>query len=144
MAVLCALHATDDCPTADNRQPKANSMSYLDPIDLDEEMQFEVNLNIRAFVRAAVKDKMDRDAILLYLYLVSRTPSATEKMRRFAPIAQEEGLSRNEILVWLHVSYGGSMEPRHISRKLRIPPKFVENALTTLEAKGIIRDGYAL
>ena len=119
-------------------------MSYIDPIDLDEEMQFEVNLNIRAFLRAAVKDKMDRGAILIYLYLVSRTPSATEKMRRFAPIAQEENLSRTEILVWLHVSYGGSMEPKHISRKLRIPPKFAENALAVLEQKGIIRNGHAL
>ena len=107
-------------------------------------MEFEVNLNIPAFVRAAVKDKMNRETILVYLYLVANTPSATEKMRRFAPIAQEENLSRNEILVWLHVSYGGSMEPKHISRKLRIPPKFAENALAALEAKGIIRDGCAL
>ena len=108
-------------------------MFNLDPLDCDADMQFEVNLNIPAFVRAAVRDKMNRETILVYLHLVARTPSATEKMCRFAIVAQEEALTRNEILVWLHLSYGGSMAPKHISRKLRIPPRFVETALTGLE-----------
>ena len=119
-------------------------MFNLDPLDCDEDMQFEVNLNISAFVRAAVRDKMNRDTILVYLYLVSQTPSATEKMRRFAVIAQEEDLTRTEILVWLHLSYGGSMNPKHLSRKLRIPPRFVETAVAGLAAKGILRDGRVL
>ena len=41
-------------------------MFNIDPLDCDEDMQFEVNLNISAFVRAAVRDKMNRDTCLLY------------------------------------------------------------------------------
>ena len=119
-------------------------MSHFDQYGPDDLMQFEVNLDIAAFARAAVRDKMNRDTILVYLHMVSQTYQATDKMRRFATIAQEEDLTRNEILIWLYLSYGGSMEPRHISRKLRIPPRFVENALTVLEEKGIIKDGKAL
>ena len=119
-------------------------MSRFDQYDFDEPVQYEVNLDIPAFVRAAVKGKMKRDTILVYLLMVSETYEATDKMRRFFPIAQEEDLTRNEILIWLHLSYGGSTEPRNISRKLRLPPRFVENALTALKEKGIIRDGKAL
>ena len=87
---------------------------------------------------------MNRDTILVYLYLVAETHEATDKMRRFVTVAQEEDLTRNEILIWLHLSYGGSMEPRHISRKPRIPPRFVGKALTVLEEKGIIKDRRSL
>ena len=97
--------------------------------DLDGEMQFEVNLNISRFIRDAVRKKMKRTEIMVYLHLVSITYEATDKMRRFFPVAQENDLSRNEILIWLHIAYGGSVDPRHISRKLRIPIRWVENAL---------------
>ena len=119
-------------------------MSHSDQYGPDDLVQFEVNLDIPAFVRTAVRNKMKRDTILVYLHMVSQTYQATDKMRRFATVAQEEDLTRNEILIWLHLSYGGSMEPRHISRKLRIPPRFVEKALTVLEEKSIIKDGRAL
>ena len=92
-------------------------MSHFDQYGPDDLMQFEVNLDIPAFVRDAVRSKMKRDTILVYLHMVSQTYQATDKMRRFATVAQEEDLTRNEILIWLHLSYGGSMEPRHISRK---------------------------
>ncbi len=119
-------------------------MSHSDQYGPDDLVQFEVNLDIPAFVRTAVRNKMKRDTILVYLHMVAQTYQATDKMRRFATVAQEEDLTRNEILIWLHLSYGGSMEPRHISRKLRIPPRFVEKALTVLEEKSIIKDGRAL
>ena len=53
-------------------------------------------------------------------------------------------MTREEILVWLHVSYGGLLDSEHLSRKLRIPIGFAENALAGLEAKGIIREGRVL
>ena len=115
-------------------------MSSIEPFDPDERMQFEVNLDIPAFVRAAVRKKMNRETILIYLALVANTPVATEQMRQFGPVAVEQALTRAKILVWLHVSYGGSMEPKHISRKLRIPPRFAENALTVLREKGILTE----
>ena len=119
-------------------------MSHLDQYDPDELLEFEVSLDIPSFVRAAVKKKFDRDTILLYLYSVAETPISTLKMKRFFPIAKENDLNRNEMLVWLHLSYGGSEKPRNISHKLRIPPRFVEKALIVLEEKGIIKDGRAL
>ena len=121
-----------------NLYMKGSIMHRFDQYDLDEPVQYEVKLDISGFVRAAVKDKMNRDTILVYLFMVSQTYQATDKMRRFFPVAQEHDLSRSEILVWLHLSYGGSMEPKHISRKLRIPPRFAENALASLKEKGII------
>ena len=115
-------------------------MSSIEPFDPDERMHFEVNLDIPAFVRAAVRRKMNRETILMYLALVANTPVATEQMRQFGPVAVEQALTRTEILVWLHVSYGGSMEPRRVSRKLRIPPRFAEQALAALAEKGIITE----
>ena len=119
-------------------------MSHLDQYDPDELLEFEVSLDIPSFVRAAVKKKFDRDTILLYLYSVAETPISTPQMKQFFPIAQEMDLNRNEILIWLHLSYGGSPKPKQIRHKLRIPPRFVEKALTVLEEKGIIKDGRAL
>lgn len=116
-------------------------MSKFDQFDPDKEMQFEVSLDIRGFVRDAVRKKMKRTEIMVYLHLVSITYEATDKMRRFFPVAQENNLSRNEILIWLHIAYGGSVDPRHISRKLRIPIRWVENALIVLEEKYIVTDG---
>ena len=115
-------------------------MSHLDQYDPDELLEFEVSLDIPSFVRAAVKKKFDRDTILLYLYSVAETPISTPQMKQFFPIAQEMDLNRNEILIWLHLSYGGSPKPKQIRHKLRIPPRFVEKALTVLEEKGIIKN----
>ena len=119
-------------------------MSNFDQYHPDDVFSGTVSLDIPAFVRVAVRKKTNRDTILVYLYLVAETDEATDKMRRFAPVAQENDLTRNEMLIWLHLSYGGSTKPKHISRKLRIPPRFVENALTALEEKGIITDGRVL
>ncbi|RKU17113.1 hypothetical protein C6503_11230 [Candidatus Poribacteria bacterium] len=55
---------------------------------------------------------------------------ATQKMRRFAVIAQEEALTRNEMLVWLHRSYSGSAKLAHISQKRRIPPRLWRSGLS--------------
>ena len=101
-------------------------------------MQFEVVLDIRAFVRTAVRKNLKRPANLVYLCLVAETPLATDKMKRFFPVAQENDLSRNEILIWLHITYGGSVNPKHISRKLRISRSWTEKALAVLAAKNII------
>ena len=109
--------------------------------DLKELLLFRVNLDIPAFVQAAVRNKMDRHEILAYLRLITDIPDATEKMWRLVDIAEEKALSRNEILVWLHVSYGGLMDPKHISQKLRMPLHFAEQALIALKEKGVLSDG---
>ena len=115
-------------------------MSKFDQFDPDKEMQFEVSLDIRGFVRDAVRRNTKRPEIVLYLCLVSRTYEATDKMRGFFPVVQENDLTRNEILIWLHIAYGGSQKPKHISQKLRIPIRWVEKALVVLEEKNIIAD----
>ena len=106
----------------------------------DDLMEFEVNLDIPGFVRDAVRQNLKRPEILIYLHLVASTYAATDKMRRFFPVAQENNLSRNEILIWLHLAYGGAKNPRHISRKLRIPLGWVEKSLTVLVEKNIVID----
>ena len=111
---------------------------------IPELLLFRLNLDIPAFVRAAVRDGLKRDEILGSLHIITNTPDATEKMPLFAVVAQEKDLNRNEILVWLHVSYGGLMDPGHLSQRLRIPPRAAEEALTTLKEKGIIKNGRAL
>ena len=119
-------------------------MSHSDQYGPDDVIEGTISLNIPAFVRAAVKHKLRKLDILFYLYLVADTPVSTLKMKQFFPIAKENDLNRNEMLVWLHLSYGGSEKPRNISHKLRIPPRFVEKALIVFEEKGIIKDGRAL
>ena len=88
-------------------------MQLMDQYDLHEIipelLRFRLNLDIAGFVRAAVRDGLKRDEILGSLHIITNTPDATEKMPLFAVVAQEKDLNRNEILVWLHVSYGGSM-----------------------------------
>ena len=83
---------------------------------IPELLLFRLNLDIAGFVRAAVRDGLKRDEILGSLHIITNTPDATEKMPLFAVVAQEKDLNRNEILVWLHVSYGGSMS-RNISAR---------------------------
>ena len=113
-------------------------MPPMDPSHFKELLLFRINLDIPAFVQTAVRNEMDRDEILMYLHLITNTPTATEKMLRFCLVAQDKALSRNEILVWLHVSYGGLMEPKHISQKLHMPPHLAEQALIALREKGIL------
>lgn len=110
------------------------------PLDPNELLRLRYDLDIPAFVRAAVQKQMNREEVLVYLHIISNTLDATEKMWQFVPIAKQEDLTRNEILVWLHISYGGLLDPTHLSRKLRIPSHFAENALTVLQKKGIIKD----
>ena len=119
-------------------------MPPRDPPDFNELLLFRVNLDVPAFVQTAVRHKMNRDEILVYLNIIANTPTATEKIWRLHRVAQDRALSRNEILVWLHVSYGGSMNPEHISQKLQIPPHLVEQTLTGLKEKGILSDGGVL
>ena len=113
-------------------------MPPTDPFDFNELLLCRVNHDIRPFVRAAVRRKMDRDEMLVYLQIITGTPTATEKMWQLTAIAQEKALSRNEILVWLHISYGGLRDPQHLSQKLRIPPCCAEAALAVLKEKGIL------
>ena len=119
-------------------------MPPMNPPNFKELLLFRVNLDIPAFVQTAVRNEMDREEILVYLHLITNTPTATEKMCRLNRVARDKVLSRNEILVWLHVSYGGLMDPKHISQKLRILPHLAEQALTALKEKGILRDGRVL
>ena len=114
-------------------------MSHSDQYHPDDVIEGTITLNIPAFVRAAVKHKFRRIDILFYLYLLANTPASTLKMKSFFPIVKENDLTRNEILIWMFLSYNSPADSKHISRKLRIPPRFVENALTTLVEKNIIR-----
>ena len=52
----------------------------IDRFDLDKLLLFRINLNIPAFVQTAVRYKMNRDEILVYLHLITNTPLATEKV----------------------------------------------------------------
>ena len=123
-------------------------MPPIDELDfhefVPELLLFRMNLDIAAFVRAAVRNGLNRDKILGSLHIIGSIPDATEKIPLFAVVAQEKDLSRNEILVWLHVSYGGLWDPEHLSRKLRMSPRAAEEALATLAEKGIIRNGRVL
>ena len=119
-------------------------MPSTNALDTRELIRFRYNLDIPAFVRAAVRRNLTKEKVLIYLHVITHSLDATEKMRRFVPIAKQKELTRNEILVWLDLSYGGVLNPTHLSRKLRIPPEFAENALAALEAKGILREGRVL
>ena len=109
-----------------------------------EIIRLRYDLDIPAFVRAAVQNDLNKEELLIYLHIITNTLDGSEKMWRFVPVAKEKRLTRNEILVWLHLSYGGLLDPTHLSRKLRIPPGFAENAIAALEEKGIIREGRVL
>ena len=65
-------------------------MPPIAPFNFNELLLFRMNLNIPAFVQAAVRNKMDRDEILAYLHLITNTPLATEKTRRFSLVAQDK------------------------------------------------------
>ena len=116
-------------------------MSSVDRFNPRELLRFRYDLDIPGFVETAVEYNLNKEEVLLYLHIITNTLDGTEKMWRFVPVAKREDLTRNEILVWLHLSYGGLMDPTHLSRKLHIPLGFAETALAGLEAKGILREG---
>ena len=110
-----------------------------------EIIRLRYNRDIPAFIRAAVRYDIDKEQVLIYLDIIATsTRDAVEKMGHFVSIARHEDLTRNEILIWLHLSYGGLMDPADLSKKFRIPPECAENALAGLEEKGIIEDDHVL
>ena len=117
-------------------------MPPVDELDfhelVPEILLFRMNLDVPAFVQTAVRTEMTRDEILGSLHIITNTTTATEKMWRIAIVAQNREFTRNELLVWLHVSYGGLSDPEHLSRKLRISPHSAKEALTTLVEKGVL------
>ena len=119
-------------------------MSSMNALDTRELLRFRYDLDIPAFVRAAVQKEMKKEEILVGLHIISNIPDATQKMPLFAVVSREKGLSREEILVWLHISYGGLMDPAHLSRKLQIPPHIAEAALSVLAEKGVLGDPWVV
>ena len=110
------------------------------PLDPNELLRLRFDLDIPTFIQTAVQKQMGREEVLVYLQIITNTLDGTEKMWQFVPIAKQENLTHNEILIWLHIFYGELLDPTPLSRKLRIPPCFAENALTALQEKGIIED----
>ena len=110
-----------------------------------EIIRLRYNRDIPAFVRAAIRNNLNKEQVLIYLEIITTsTRDAIEKMGHFVPIAKQEDLTRNEILAWLHFSYSGLLDPEHLSRKLRIPSGCAENVLAGLAEKGIIEDDHVL
>ena len=106
--------------------------------DPDAHFGPEVDETIREYVRAAVQLNMKRKDLIDALFVLAGIPLS--KTQQFLPVTVENKLSRNEILIWMHIAAGGSAEPKHISRKLRISIRWVEKALTVLEEKNIVVD----
>ena len=110
-----------------------------------EIIRLRYNRDIPALVRAAIRNNLNKEQVLIYLEIITTsTHDAIEKMSHFVSIARQEDLTRNEILAWLHLSYGGQLNPTDLSRKLRIPSGCAENVLAGLEEKGIIEDDHVL
>ena len=108
-------------------------------------IRLRYNLDIPGFIRAALRYNLNREQVLSYLeIIVTSTREAIEKMGHFVPIAKHEELTRNEILAWLHLSYGGVLDAEHLRQKLCIPLGCAENVLAGLEEKGIIEDDRVL
>ena len=114
-------------------------------LPIREIIRLRYNLDIPGFIRAAIRNNLNKEQVLSYLdIIVTSTRDAIEKMGHFVSIARHEDLTRNEILAWLYLSYGGQPDPTDISQKLSIPPGCAENVLVGLEKKGIIEDGHVL
>ena len=110
-----------------------------------EIIRLRYNRDIPGFLYAAVENDLNKEQVLVYLEIIATsTRDAIEKMGHFVPIARQEDLTRNEILAWLHLSYGGQLDPTALSRNLRIPPGCAEKVLAGLEEKGIIEDDHVL
>ena len=114
-------------------------------LPIREIIRLRYHLDIPGFIRAALRYNLNREQVLIYLDIIATsTHKAIKKMSHFVPIAKQEDLTRNEILAWLHLSYGGRLDPEHLGEKLRIPLGCAENVLAGLEEKGIIEDGHVL
>ena len=125
-------------PEFDRNPPVKNENAPNEPTE------DEVNLDIRFFVNKAVEKNLKRKAIMVYLCLAAMEPDATDKVQQFFPVAGENNLSRNEILVWMYIASGGSADPKDISKALRIRQRAVEKALVVLDKKNIVIDGRTL
>ena len=114
-------------------------------LPIREIIRLRYNRDIPAFISAAVRNDIDKEQVLIYLDIIATsTHDAIKKIEHFVSIARHEDLTRNEILIWLHLSYGGPMDPEHLSKKFRISSGCAENALAGLEEKGIIEDDHVL
>ena len=114
-------------------------------LPIREIARLRYHCDIPGFIRAAHRYNLNREQVLSYLeIIVTSTRDAIEKMGHFVSIARHEDLTRNEILAWLHLSYGGELDAERLSHKLCIPTECAENVLAGLEAKGIIEDNYVL
>ena len=114
-------------------------------LPIREIIRLRYNLDIPGFIRAALRYNLNREQVLIYLDIIATsTHKAIKKMSHFVPIAKQENLTRNEILAWLHLSYGGRLDPEHLGEKLSIPLGCAENVLAGLEEKGIIEDDHVL
>ena len=114
-------------------------------IPIREIIHLWYTLDIHGFIAAAVRYKLNREQVLSYLELiVTSAREVIEEMGHFVSIAKHEDLTRNEILAWLYLSYGGLIDPTDVSKKLQIPPECAANVLAGLEEKGIIEDDHVL
>ena len=118
---------------------------FMPALPTKEIIRLRYNLDIPAFVRAAVRYNLNTEQVLIYLDIIATsTHKAIKKMGHFVPIAKQEDLTRNEILAWLYLSYGGRLDPTDLSRTLSIPLGCAENVLAGLQEKGIIEDDHVL
>ena len=114
-------------------------------LPIREIIRLRYHCDIPGFIRAAIRYNLDKEQVLIYLeIIVTSTRETIEKMGHFVSIAKHEDLTRNEILTWLYLSYGGLIDPTDISMKLQIPSGCAENVLAGLEEKGIIEDDHVL
>ena len=114
-------------------------------LPIREIIRLRYNLDIPGFIRAALRYNLNREQVLIYLDIIATsTHKAIKKMSHFVPIAKQEDLTRNEILAWLYLSYGGQLDPTDLSQTLSIPSGCAEDVLAGLEAKGIIEDDHVL
>ena len=75
--------------------------------DLDDLFEDDAKLAIRDYVQVAVRKNLKRKDLLIAICMLAETPFSTQKMQQFFPVATEYNLSRNEILVWMHIASGG-------------------------------------
>ena len=114
-------------------------------LPIREIIRLRYHLDIPGFIRAALRYNLNREQVLAYLEVITTsTREAIEKMGHFVSIARHEDLTRNELLAWLHFSYGGVLDAERLSQKLGIPTECAEKVLAGLEAKGIIEDDLVL
>ena len=114
-------------------------------LPIREIIRLRYHCDIPGFIRAALRYNLNREQVLAYLEIITTsTREAIEKMGHFVPIAKHEELTRNEILAWLYLSYGGELDAERLSQELGIPLGCAENVLTGLEEKGIIEDDHVL